>query len=194
MTTIKIPTAEELRTRLNGIDRLLTATKWERAAIVFAYTEPGEVGRGRFYKPTPPKLNIRNFAGQGYIGLSTPKAVARYREAWTTAINNGWAVPVEPGQTVELPDQPFPAWPYGEGTTYEDHAADELRPTRGPNRPLVERVYGSLDRAASAIRQLAEQAAETPLSEAERTQVAERLRTLRNEAESALRALEPVPA
>ena len=191
MTTIIIPRMSELRQRLNGIERLLTTSKWERAAIVFAYTEAQtNKGSGRRPGVSEGKYNIRNFAGLGITGLSTPKAVARYRQAWITAIDKGWAVPVEPGQTIELPDEPFPAWPYGEGTTWEDVAAPR---GRGPNRPLAERVYSSLDRASLSIRQLAEVSAEEPLSDAEKVQLVERLTTVRDEADGALRALQGRP-
>lgn len=191
-TKTRIPTADELRDRLRGLDRLLTAKKWERAAIVFAFTAVGGPRNTAHHIPPPPKMNIRNFAGQGYLGLTTPKAVSRYREAWVTAIQNGWAVPVEPGEEVELPDEPFPAWPYGEGTTWEDHAADLLAAPRGrgPNRPLPDRVFGSLDRAATALRQLSEAVADDePLTDAVRVQLVERLTTLRDEADDALRTL-----
>jgi hypothetical protein len=113
MTSVRIPQEHELRSRLSGLGVLLTARKWERAAIVYAFTEVGEVGRGRWYKPQPPKMHIRDFAAKGYAGLTTNKSVSRYRDAWVTAINNGWAVPVVPGMAVLLPEQPFPAWPYG---------------------------------------------------------------------------------
>jgi hypothetical protein len=198
VTTIQIPTPDDLRSRLRGVDQLLTAKRWERAAIVWAYTEV-QTNRGHGIRPgvQAPRMNVRNFAGQGYQGLSTPKSVSRYREAWATAIANGWAGPVEPGQTVELPDEPFPAWPYGEGSTWEDHAADVLHPGRGPSRPLGERVLGSLDRAATALLRLSEAAAEGGLEESVRQELIGRLVTLRQEADAALVALTaelPVPS
>lgn len=202
MRTIKIPTPDELRSTLNGLDRLLTAKQWERAAIVFAFTAKGGGHNSGREKPQPPRMNLRDFAGQGYQGLSTVKTVGRYREAWMTAIDNGWAGPVNPGESVMLPDEQFPAWPYGPDSTYEDVAQsdDELIRThtppraRGAQRPLVQRVYGSLDAAASSLRKLAESVAEQPLSNAERVQMEERLTTLRNEADEALRVLRREPA
>lgn len=193
MTAIQIPAPDELRGRLNGLELLLTVTKWERAALVFAYTE-AQTNKGHGTRPgvAPPRMNIRNFAGQGYHGLSTPKSVARYRQAWETAISNGWAVPVAPGDRVVLPDEPFPAWPYGEGTTWEDHAQPELRPDRTPQRPMT-RVYGSLERAATALRQLGEAMAEDPLDEEGRAELVARLTALRQGADEALAALAPVP-
>lgn len=216
MTTIRIPEPDELRHRLAGIDRLLTARKWERAAIVYAFTDVGGPRNTPSHRPAPPKLNIRNFAGQGYAGLTTPKAVSRYREAWMTAISQGWAVPVQPGDEVELPDEPFPAWPYGEGSTWEDHAAtseelvdtarrrgelandeltnDELvaaarRRGERARRPLPERVAGALDSAATALRRLADSVAEEALTEEETVVLVERLTVVRDQADGALQAI-----
>jgi hypothetical protein len=160
--TIRIPTEiQVLRERLSGLGRLLTARKWERAAIVYAFTEPGEIGRGRWYKPEPPKMHIREFAAQGFQGLTTNKAVSRYRDAWITAISNGWAVPVSPGQLVTLPDKEFPAWPYvdleGSGTvTFEREDISRLRTERGPNRPVAERILSRLENMVKLLDQLAE--------------------------------------
>jgi len=197
MTTIIIPaTGAELRGRLDPIDRLLTARRWERAAVVFAFTDVGGPRNTPSHRPPAPKLNIRNFAGLGISGLTTPKAVSRYREAWITAIANGWAVPVEPGQEVELPDEPFPAWPYVEGATWEDHAvtSDELveaarRRGERHRRPLPDRVTGALDSAAAALRRLAEGLADEPLNDDQRVQLVERLTTLRDQADQALLAI-----
>jgi hypothetical protein len=196
MTTIKIPEAGELRQRLAGLGRLLTARKWERAAIVFAFTDVGGPRNTPNHRPPPPRLNIRNFAGQGYTGLTTPKAVSRYREAWVTAIAHGWAVPVGPGDEVTLPDEPFPAWPYGEGSTWEDHAVtnDELVEAarkRGERhrRPLPDRVAGALDSAAAALRRLADSVADEPLTEDQAVQLVERLTIVRDQADQALQAI-----
>lgn len=209
MVTTRIPAAGDLRGRLNGIDRLITATKWERAAIVFAHTAVGGPRNTAHHTPPPPKLNIRTFAAQGYAGLTTPKAVARYREAWASAISHGWAVPVEPGQEVRLPDHPFPAWPSGHDTAEEDAAFQDTawedpawedppgggrHRSRGPNRTLPERVFGSLDRAATALRQLADAATAQPLDDEIRDQLVARLTTLRQEAEDTLNALRREPA
>jgi hypothetical protein len=108
MTKITIPAEDELGHRLEGVGTLLVARRWERAAIVYAYTDVGGPRNSR--QPKPPRVNIRQFASRGYAGLTTPKAVTRYRHAWVTAIDLGWAVPVNPGDTVELPDRPFPEW------------------------------------------------------------------------------------
>lgn len=157
--------------------RLLTANKWERAAIVYAFTDIGGPRNSGREKPPPPKLNIRDFAALGFSGLTTNKSVSRYRDAWITAINNGWAVPVEPGQEVYLPDKEFPVWPYGlapinsagEVTVTEadelaerrwerDDAFEETESrTSRPRRPLEERILAHLEQSAKALEKLDEE-------------------------------------
>lgn len=182
MTTITIPAPNELRDRLQGVDRLLTAKSWERAAIVYAYTGVG--GPRNSPQPPPPKLNIRQFAAQGFTGLTTNKSVERYRAAWITAINHGWAVPVDPGDTVVLPEQPFPAWPSSD---------DETTPSPRQWRPLEQRVFARLDQATTALRQLSQAATEEELTDEVRTQLRDRLTELQHEATEALRALQEEP-
>jgi hypothetical protein len=190
MTTIKIPTPEELRTTLNGLDRLLTAKQWERAAIVYAFTAKGGAHNSGREKPAPPRMNLRDFAGQGYQGLSTVKTVGRYREAWLTAIDNGWAGPVNPGEMVNLPDEPFPAWPYGADSTYEDVAAsdDELIRQHRTRQwaPLEQRLYSSVDRALSAVRKVSGY----DVSPEVRHELRERLTALQAETAETLKALD----
>lgn len=120
MDTVKIPVDEtELAEHLSGLHTLLTAKKWERAALVYAFTDIG--GPRNSSMPEPPKMNIQRFSELGFAGLTSRKAVMRYRAAWITAISNGWAVPVDPGDIVELPDQEFPAW---DGTLNENDIFD----------------------------------------------------------------------
>lgn len=114
MTTITLPSADQLSQRLGGIDGLLIAKKWERAAIVYAFTQPGSQG-GIQVAPPPPKMNIRTFAAQGFAGLTSLQSVYHYRRAWEWAIAQGWAKSVEPGETVVLPHQEFPRFPKAVG-------------------------------------------------------------------------------
>lgn len=126
--------------------------------------------------------------------MTTPKAVSRYREAWITAINEGWVVPVNPGDAVELPTEPFPAWPYGEGTTWEDHSAGAIPPrkaAKGPWRPFSERVIGRLADAVLSLRQLAAMEFTADTVDAEtRAKMADTLRAVRDQADEALKAIE----
>lgn len=211
-TRVRLPRPEELATRLGGVEGLLTATKWERAAIVYAYTEVGDIGRGRWYKPQPPKMHIREFAAKGYAGLTTNKSVSRYRDAWVTAINNGWAVPVEPGMSVILPDEEFPQWPYGvlgggevtvevrdeEVVDMNAYRDDEEKSRTTSNRsyshrPREARVLTHLDNAATALRRLAELASED-LDDEMRSILLERLADIQTQMIEVLTALGAVSA
>ena len=111
-TTIYIPeTIDEAMASLGGIERLLTAKGWERAAIVYAFT--GAPGRGG---PPERKQNIERsfaltcdeFAALRIAGLRSDVTVREYRRAWSGAIDKGWAQQVKPGDMAELPDEDYP--------------------------------------------------------------------------------------
>jgi hypothetical protein len=101
VTTINIPASiEDAKTGLTGLDRLLQAKQWERAAIVYAFTSND--GRGR---PTGndgnPTFTMAAFAALGITGLKTREAVASYRKAWE---DGGTSKDIKPGDAVVLPD------------------------------------------------------------------------------------------
>lgn len=111
MTMIKIPTAKELTDSLAGLDRLLTAKEWERAAIVYAFTTNN--GRGGDTRAMPETghcfpVPIAEFARLGLAGLAKRDTVAMYRQRWQEARDKGLAPSVEPGDEIELPDLPWP--------------------------------------------------------------------------------------
>lgn len=110
MTMITIPTAEELTSTLAGLDRLLTAKEWERAAIVYAFTRTGEPGRPAGNDPTSGRfpVPVREFSRLGLAGLSKPDTVTMYRNRWQEAIDAGFACSVKPGDEIELPDLEWP--------------------------------------------------------------------------------------
>jgi hypothetical protein len=104
--TITIPASvDELAERLNGIDRLLVAKEWERAAIVYAFTRNGQGERGDSTTSTTisRSLTFTAFAALGINGLRDPQTVARYRTRWMQAIEHGDAEAVRPGDVVVLP-------------------------------------------------------------------------------------------
>ncbi|MGY1829301.1 hypothetical protein ACI8AA_02605 [Geodermatophilus sp. SYSU D01180] len=108
MTTFTIPSsAEELRVELAGIHGLLNAKKWQRAALVWAFTVPDERGIPAQERASSP-WSITGFAELGFTGLSKRDTVARYRNAWQAAMDAGKAHAVEPGDTVDLPDLDWP--------------------------------------------------------------------------------------
>jgi len=122
-TTITLPTEAQLQDTLAGIERLMTAKAWERAAIVYAFTTDDDPG-GRPTRETRPEVgrfptSITAFAGMGFHGLRSRETVARYRKTWQRAIDNGYAIEVGPGDVVNLPTVPW-------GEHYD--------PTEGDNR------------------------------------------------------------
>lgn len=104
MTTITIPTTiDKAADRLASIDGLVTATEWERAAIVAAFVRKGRPGIARNAKSSL-HLTVREFADRRISGLTSHAAIRRYLNAWAAAIADGHAVEVEPGAKVEIPD------------------------------------------------------------------------------------------
>lgn len=100
---------EEAREQLTGLEKVLTARHWERAAIVYAFTErPGKDWRAG----SMTKLSCSQFAQLGIPGLRSHMSVAHYHDAWKQAIDEGYAADVVPGDDVALPDverYPFPS-------------------------------------------------------------------------------------
>lgn len=216
-STIHIPNGDELADRLAGVDRLLTARRWERAAIVFAFTDAREDRR----PATPPKFSIKDFAALGFAGLASRTAVHRYRDAWIHAINNGWAGPVEPGDEVTLPEEEFPAWPKwgryevgelsgaaqteGAEPEIDDAAEDaEEQSTAVPRQRLSgevrgdyhrrspqERLMHQLDSAANAVRRVAVAAATVRLTDPVREKALLRIGELDRWLQEALAVLNP---
>lgn len=134
MTTIKIPTAEQLDGRLRGLDRLIVARNWERAAIVSAFTRND--GPGRPTKlPTSGQfpVTVAEFAALGFKGLTKRDTVALYRLRWQEAVDAGLACSVNPGDEVDLPEMDWPPNPdprlRTDGTPFEDSAdrAEEIQ-------------------------------------------------------------------
>lgn len=109
---VTIPaTIEEAQESLGSLGALLRAKEWERAAIVYAFTEPDPgAKRAQTSGGNPPEvgLSITDFAALGIAGLTTRETVREYRKAWQIAIDDGQAVAVGPGDDVELPTRKWP--------------------------------------------------------------------------------------
>lgn len=103
---VHIPsTIEEAVESLNGIGRLLNATKWERAAIVATYVQPGLGHGGREETASSRRLeSASDFAKRKIVGLLSKDTVARYANAWLAERPRP-----EPGETVDLDG--LPPWP-----------------------------------------------------------------------------------
>lgn len=104
--SIRIPASiDEAVSSLNGLAALLTAKQWERAAIVYAFTEPGNGGPRTGLDQG--QLSLREFAELGISGLRRRERVSAYRDAWQSAIDQGKARALNPGNVAELPDLPW---------------------------------------------------------------------------------------
>lgn len=124
--SIRIPTTiEEMTSKLNGIERLLTAKGWERAAIVYAFTadQQGTQVGGR--KKVSDRLGIEEFAELGIAGLASRPTVRKYRDLWAEH-----GTPCDPGDEVELPDLPFPPTGHSHGI------ADKIKADAPPEEKL----------------------------------------------------------
>lgn len=103
MTKITIPTEGEFQDRLSGLEQLLTATQWERAAIVYAFTEPGE-GQGALRGPRAVKFpcSMAQFAQIGIKGLQSDRTVRDYRQRYADAVKAGEQPIAVPGKTINV--------------------------------------------------------------------------------------------
>jgi hypothetical protein len=102
---ITIPASiEEVTTKLNGLEALLTTKEYERSALVFAFTRPSQGQRSDLSRKGE-KLTFTAFAKLGIAGLRKADTVAAYHQAWIDA--NG-ALDIGPGDRVELPATPWP--------------------------------------------------------------------------------------
>ncbi|MBE7193389.1 MAG: hypothetical protein INR66_13015 [Gordonia polyisoprenivorans] len=102
MNTVIVPaTLDDAVNSLAGIGKLLTAKRWERAAIVYAFTHDGTNQHDQVHDYS---CSIREFARLGIAGLTTQDSVRRYRKAWAGAIAAEWVREATPGGVVALPD------------------------------------------------------------------------------------------
>jgi hypothetical protein len=127
---------EEATRRLGGLDKLITASKWERAAIVYAFTRDGQAEPNRY----DGKYTIKDFAAIGIAGLRSTETVRRYRESWK---QGGGDLTAAPGRRVRLPTEPFP--------TFLDSLGQAGRSTRGEKRPWRERIVNQAEKALQIV-------------------------------------------
>jgi hypothetical protein len=145
MEQITIPRSiEAAQEELGAIAELLTAKEWKRAAIVYAFTTDGLVANQYARSTSTTGMSPREFAGLGIAGLKSDTTVRDYRRAWQTAIDDGQAVAIKPGDKVILPSRGWPPNPKQHTSTPEEVVA------RVRNNPDVVREILA-DPVASAV-------------------------------------------
>lgn len=93
---------EEATEALAGVERLLTAKRWERAAIVAAFVHPDLGNGGREEAVSSDHLeSARTFARRGITGLKSHVTVSEYAQRWLAVRPR----PV-PGQSIDLDGLP----------------------------------------------------------------------------------------
>ncbi|SII58004.1 Uncharacterised protein [Mycobacteroides abscessus subsp. abscessus] len=85
---------------------LITASEWQRAALVWAFTEDQQ-GK-RTTSVTSDRSSMVEFAKLGVSGLRSVNSIKKYRRAWSQAIADGFATDVKPGDLIDLPDVEWP--------------------------------------------------------------------------------------
>jgi hypothetical protein len=114
------PTLDAARSALGGIDRLLTAKEWERAATVAAFVRlPGSGA-----KVSTDFCSPGEFAEHGIRGLSSHVTVRSYVERWLKTVGSH----PTPGEVVTLPDAPWPPEGRSAGSrTTVNNVGDSIR-------------------------------------------------------------------
>lgn len=79
--TVHIPDSiEKAVAALDGLEKLLTAKQWERAAIVYAFTED-DVKMNQYARTkSGTGMSPREFANLDIIGLKSHNTVRNYRD------------------------------------------------------------------------------------------------------------------
>lgn len=163
---IKIPASVELASdRLVTLEGLATATGWERAAIVYAFTYDAKRGGGANRNAQNGALTVAAFAALKIKGLMGRNTVDSYREAWKHAIEQGAATAIVPGDTVVLPDLD---WPVGRTGT------DGYDSTAGAKK-TIEKIIAKhgTEILDDAIDQVAEEAPEVIAAQVAKPRVAD---------------------
>ena len=107
---------------IQGVMRLMTARKWEKAAIAYAFTHSENTGGGdrksaKYHSGKTTEViisemqfpcTISDFSRLGIAGLSSDKTVRVYREAWQLAMKRRKAKAIKPGDPFVEPEMDWP--------------------------------------------------------------------------------------
>ena len=131
---VRIPrTINAAEKRLTEIGGLVTATEWERAAIVSAYVLPQQGKRTDTSDSSVGSLTVEQFAALGLHGLKSHVTVRAYVRAWLDIVDEdgnvvGQRERPRPGTMVEVPSDPWPPTRTGtDGDETETGAAKRAR-------------------------------------------------------------------
>jgi|SRR5690554_1434503 len=107
MAVIIPSTLDEVKEHLNGLGKLVTAKEWERAAIVWAWTE--RKGQGaRTDLSNSGKVGFSEFARLNIYGLRKYDTVAAYHDRWQSIIDElGDEYVVRPGDEIPSVEKPW---------------------------------------------------------------------------------------
>lgn len=153
-----VPSKFTIPSTIEGVMGLLTARKWEKAAIVYAYTKPPKEGRPET-GGKPPVTTVgtiqfpcsySDFASLGIAGLRDRHAVALYRERWSEAMKKRKAKAVKPGETISVPDLPWPPTDHDKRSGTNRHVSDKMVVDRLREKPelISEAITSDQDKLA----------------------------------------------
>lgn len=152
---ITIPASvDEAVDKLGSLGKLLTATEWERAAILAAFVRLDEHG-GDKTKTESSLASTAEFAAKGIVGLKSKDTVRRYVNAWMDEVK----VRPTPGQPVDLPTAEFPH----SGSRNNGPEADLHKSTAGMARALDAKPEQAAEHLVSKMTPEAKQAMATEL-------------------------------
>jgi hypothetical protein len=149
---ITVPRTFTVPHTIEGIAGLLTARKWERAAIVYAWTYPlDELGTSK----TTGCYTVKAFVNLELAGLRSDRTVTNYRNAWQAAIDAGKAEPIAPGVSIMLPDMEFPPGhnpTWGKDVDEWDEEYESEAEAEGVKKDSAKRVGANKAALAAAIK------------------------------------------
>jgi len=148
---ITIPgSIEEAETALNGLEALLTAKEWQKAAIVAAFVKPGIRKRqGQF-------MTTSQFADLRISGLQSQNTIVMYVQRWLDAHDG---IHPEPGAQVALPDIEWPVSRTGtDGYDSEQGAIDTITKIAEKHPDALTKAAERSDSVAEATADAVEQA------------------------------------
>jgi hypothetical protein len=182
---ITIPsTLDEAVTALNGLEALLTAKEWQKAAIVAAFVKPGiRRAQGHF-------MTTSQFRDLGISGLRTTDTVSLYAQRWLDAHEG---VHPEPGAQVMLPEDPWPVTRTGtDGYDSEEGAVETIKKLTRKHPTAITKAAEESDEVAEATADAVEQSdpvrskvtrRATKRNEEHRTKIKEQIKPLQETAD-----------